>query len=144
MFLDDSGARLDALFNSRLERGVGEEGGTKTLSTRSLCQVGRSIVENSPTSAKLPDYLLLAPRSPEVEVPSCYLLSQRQWVAGGWEVTVHMMPSAGKSPESPGPGEDCRRLQGWTPLLRTQHSERLGSPGSSAGRAASCCARVIS
>ena len=35
---------------------------------------------------------------------------------------MHMMPSAGKSPESPGPGEDCRRLRGWTPLLRTQHS----------------------
>ena len=39
----------------------------------SLCQIGLSIVENSPTSAKLPDYLLLAPRSPEVELPSCYL-----------------------------------------------------------------------
>ena len=49
VYLDDSGARLDALFNSRLERGVGEEGGTKTLSTRTLCQVGRSIEENSPT-----------------------------------------------------------------------------------------------
>ena len=73
MYFDDSGARLDAFFNSRLERGEGEEGGTKTLSTRTLCQIGRSIVENSPTSAKLPDYLLLAPRSPEVEVPSCYL-----------------------------------------------------------------------
>ena len=36
--------------------------------------------------------------------------------------SVHMMPSAGKSPESPRPGEDCRRLQGRTPLLRTQHS----------------------
>ena len=43
-------------------------------------------------------------------------------VAGGCEVTVHMMPSAGRFPESPGPGRDCRRLQGWTPFLRTQYS----------------------
>ena len=38
MHLEDSGARLDAFCNSRLERGVGEEGGTKTLSTRTLCR----------------------------------------------------------------------------------------------------------
>ena len=71
MHLDDSGARLDALFNSRLEHGVGEEGENKD--TEYAYSVPRSIVENSPTSAKLADCLRWAPRSPEVEVPSCYL-----------------------------------------------------------------------
>ena len=123
--LDDSGARLDAFFNSRLERGVGEEGGTKTLSTRTLCQVGRSIVECRP---RLRSWRIIFDGRREVWKWKCRVVTSR-WavsetvvVAGGWEVTVHMMPSAGRSPESPGPGEDCRRLQGWTPFLRTQYS----------------------
>ena len=70
MYLDDSGARLDALFNSRLERGVGRG---RNKDTEYAYSVPRSIVENSPTSAKLADYRRWAPRSLEVEVPSCYL-----------------------------------------------------------------------
>ena len=51
-----------------------------------------------------------------------WAVSETVVLAGRREVTVHMMPSAGRSPESPGPGEDYRRLQGWTPLLRTPNS----------------------
>ena len=104
---------------------MGEEGGTKTLSTRTLCQVGRSIVEFRP---RLRSWRIIFDGRREVWKWKCRVVTSR-WavsetvdVAGGWEVTVHMMPSAGRSPESPGPGEDCRRLQGRTTLLRTQYS----------------------
>ena len=127
MYLNDSGARWDALFNSRLVRGGAQEGGTKTQRTSSLCQAGRPIVENSWRAAKLESYLRWAPEV-QVETWVCRVVTSRWAVsetavlAGRREVTVHMMPSAGRSPESPGPGEDYRRLQGWTPLLRTPNS----------------------
>ena len=73
MYLDDSGARLDALFNSRLERGVGEEGGKKTLNTRTLCQVCAFHRRISPTSAKF------GSGSAELLPPGG--LSQRQWLS---------------------------------------------------------------
>ena len=50
---------------------VGRRGREKD--TEYAYSVPRSIVENSPTSAKLADCPRWAPRSPEVEVPSCYI-----------------------------------------------------------------------
>ena len=127
VYLDDSGARFGSHFNSRLERARGQ-GGTKSLSTGTLDQVGRLNVDNSSRAAKLESYLRWVPPKVQVESWECRVVTSRKAVseaivlARGWELTVHTMPSTGRALESLGPGEHSRRLLGWTPLLRTQDS----------------------
>ena len=149
MYLDDSSARLDAHFNSRVGRARERGGETKTPSMSTRDQVRRPIVDNSSSAAKLESYLRWAPPEVQVETWECRVVTSRLAVsetvvlAGGCEVMVHK-PSPERFPEPPGPGENFRRALRWTPLPRTQNSGVWVFRGALRGGAAFGCARVVS
>ena len=136
--LDDSSARLDAHFTSRVGRARERGRETKTPSMSTRDQVRRPIVDNSSSAAKLASYLRWAPPKVQVETWECWVVTSRLAVsetvhlAGGCELMVHK-PSPERFPEPPGPGEHFRMALGWTPLPRTQNSGSLGLSGGSAG-----------
>ena len=95
VYLDDSSARLDAHFNSRVERARERGRETKIPSMSTRDKVRRPIVNNSSTAAKLESYLRWAPPEVQVETWECRVVTSRLAVsetvvlAGGCEVMVH-------------------------------------------------------
>ena len=114
-------ARLDAFFNSRLVRGQERPGGTKTLSTSTLCQAGRPAGE---------ELASLQPASGKVHVETwaggkrgpSLMISQAKKIQSRCVVSVFSPRLPFFAPVLPGPGREIRRMMGWTDVEKTARS----------------------
>ena len=108
---DSSCSRLDALQNSRVERGRHVRGGTNRSSTGSLCKVRLSAGKKR-----------LSSRLQSGKVRGETWAGLIVEIIPGCAVTVACLSCPDNSPVSPGPGRVFRNMLGWLQLEKTVRS----------------------